>query len=207
MTTIVRRQPQLHGRVAAITGASSGIGAATAQQLADLGTSVVVAARRRDRLEEVVHSIRDKGGSPVPCVIDTRSTEDLQTMVDLALANFGHLDYAVNNAGMPGRGAFLDMTVEDFDLVMDVNLPGVMLALRAEIPALLSNGGGAVVNTSSVGGLVGAPSLLAYQTSKAAVIGLTRALAMEYADQNIRINAIAPGATDTDMVSSATDAH
>lgn len=125
-------------------------------------------------------------------------------MVERAIAEYGHLDWAVNNAGATGRGAFLDLALEDFDRAVEVNLRGVILAMRAEIPAMLANGGGAIVNTASVGGLVGVPGLSAYTASKHAVIGLTKSVGLEFATRNIRVNAIAPGGTNTEMLASGT---
>lgn len=198
---------RLEGKVAVITGASSGIGEATARELARLGASVVLAARRLDRLQAVVKDIEAAGGTACPVVTDTTKSDDLARMVEVAIRQYNRLDYAVNNAGASGRGAFMDVKVEDFDRVMETNLRGVFLAMQAEIPALLATGGGAIVNTASVGGLVGVPGLSSYVASKWALIGLTKSVALEYATQDIRINAIAPGATATEMSASWTPAQ
>ncbi len=195
---------RLTGKVAVITGASSGIGEATARELARLGASVVLAARRLDRLQAVVADIEAAGGTAYPVVTDTTKADDLARMVDAAISQFNRLDYAVNNAGASGRGAFMDVKVEDFDRVMETNLRGVFLAMQAEIPSLLATGGGAIVNTASVGGLVGVPGLSSYVASKWAVIGLTKSVALEYATKGIRINAIAPGGTATEMLAGGT---
>ncbi len=195
---------RLAGKVAVITGASSGIGEATARELARLGASVVLAARRLDRLQAVVADIEAAGGAAYPVATDTTKADDLARMVDAAISQFDRLDYAVNNAGASGRGAFMEVKPEDFDRVMETNLRGVFLAMQAEIPALLATGGGAIVNTASVGGLVGVPGLSSYVASKWAVIGLTKSVALEYATKGIRINAIAPGGTATEMLAGGT---
>ena len=195
---------RLEGKVALVTGASSGIGAATARALAAQGAAVVLAARRADKLKELATEITAAGGLAVDQPADTTDPADVTGMVDRAVTEFGHLDWAVNNAGASGRGPLLDISMELFDHVLDVNLRGVMLALRAEIPAMLRNGGGAIVNVASVGGLVGVPGLSAYTASKHAVIGLTRSAGLELAARNVRVNAVAPGGTATEMFSSGT---
>lgn len=192
---------RLRGKVAVITGASSGIGEATARALARLGARVVLAARRSDQLERVARGIGATGGEALPLVTDTTRRDDLDRMVRTAMDRYGRLDYAVNNAGAGGHGPFLDSTVDDFDRIMGTNVRGVFLAMQAEIPAILGSGGGAIVNTASVGGLVGIPGISSYVASKHAVIGLTKSVALEYATKNIRINAVAPGTTETELLS------
>ncbi len=195
---------RLEGKVAIVTGASSGIGEATAKELGRLGASVVLVARRQEKLESIVASIDAAGGTAISFVADITEPKDLAKMVATATDTYGRLDYAVNNAGATGRGAFLDIKVEDFDHTMNTNVRAVFLAMQAEIPALLESGGGAIVNTASVGGLVGVPNLAPYVASKHAVVGLTKSVALEFATKGIRVNAIAPGGTETAMISSGT---
>ena len=195
---------RLVGKVAIVSGASSGIGKATSQELARLGARVVLVARGRNKLDAAVAEIEAAGGQACAVDADVTKPEDHQRAVDLALDRYGRLDYAVNNAGMPGRRPFLEATPDEFAKVLATNVSGVFCAMQAQIPAMLKGGGGAIVNTSSVGGLVGVPNLSMYTASKAAVIGLTKSVALEYATKGVRINCVAPGSTDTGMLASGT---
>ena len=194
---------RLSGKVAVVTGASSGLGEATARELAKLGASVVLAARDKEKLGKILKDIEAAGGAACMVVVDVTKADDIQRMVDTAVERYGRLDFAVNNAGRPGRGPFLEAKLEEFDNVMATNVSSVFLSMQAEIPAMLKSGGGAIVNTSSVGGLVGVPNLSMYTASKAAVIGLSKSVALEYATKGIRINVIAPGAMQTEMLANA----
>ncbi|HXP53589.1 MAG TPA: glucose 1-dehydrogenase [Streptosporangiaceae bacterium] len=196
--------PGLNSKVAVVTGANTGIGAATARALAARGVSVVLAARREDKLSEVVAGITKAGGAAVACPADVTSEADVVRMVGTAQERFGRLDFAVNNAGTSARGRLMDLDIGAFDRAMAVNFRGTLLSMRAEIPALERAGGGSIVNVASVGGLVGVPGLSAYTSSKHAVVGLTKSVALEYAEQGIRINATAPGGTATEMLNSGT---
>ncbi len=190
----------LTGKVVLVTGASSGIGEAAARVFAQEGATVVVTARREDRLAALVGELRDKGAKAAYAVGDIRVAEDVARAVDFTVAEYGRLDAAFNNAGIGGDRTPLHLMGEDvYDSVMDTNVRGVFNCLRHEIAAMLATGGGSIVNNSSVGGLVAIPTAAPYIASKHAVVGLTRAAADEYAKQGVRVNAIAPGTTRSEI--------
>ena len=191
------------GKVALVTGASSGLGAATALQFAREGAKVVVVARRAEQSAQVVEKIVALGAEAHFVQADVTLAADAKRMVEEALAKFGRLDCAVNNAGISGPRLtpMADFTEAQWDEVMGVNLKGVWLCLKHEIPAMLANGGGAIVNVSSIYG--SKPSDIGhglYATSKHGVVGLTKSAATDYGQLGIRINAVAPGFTQTEMV-------
>ena len=191
----------MNGRVALITGASSGIGRAIAEAFAAKGASVVVAARREEDLASLVTEIEGRGGNATAIKTDVSAANDVERMVAHAIETFGRLDYAVNNAGIEGQFAGIaDLAEEDWDRVLNTNLRGVFLCLKHEAKAILNCGnGGAIVNVGSINSFLGFPSGAAYVASKHGLIGLTTSVSAELAPQRIRVNLVCPGFIDTPM--------
>lgn len=198
--------PRFTGRVALVTGASSGIGRTIAVALAREGATVAVTGRRREQTEETLALVREAGSDGVAIIGDVSNAADVQRMVNGTVAAFGRLDYGINNAGIEGGKAFVPTHEADeaiWNEVIGINLTGVFLSMKYEIRQMLAQGGGAIVNMSSVAGLIGTRIGIAYGASKHGVIGATRAAAMEYAAQGIRINAVCPGVVRTEMTERA----
>ena len=202
----------LEGKVALVTGGSSGIGLATALAFAREGATVVVAARNTQRLEETVRSIRAAGGEAAYVQTDVTQAEQVEALVNRTVGMYGRLDCAFNNAG--GRASdhgescrVADWTERDWESIVDLNLKAVWLCMKYEIRQMLETGGGAIVNTSSLVGLRGIRFRAPYVAAKHGIVGLTRAAALEYAKDGIRVNAVCPGAIRTPAVERLIEAN
>ena len=172
-------------KVAIVTGGNSGIGRATAIALAREGAKVTVAARRASEGEETVRLVKEAGSDAIFVKTDVAIENDVRSLVEKTVDTYGRLDYAVNNAGIGEKMTpLVEQTSEKFDQIMNTNVRGVWLSMKYEIPEMIKNGGGAIVNTSSGAGLVGFPQIPVYVASKHAVLGLTKSAALEYAKSN-----------------------
>lgn len=196
---------QLDGKVVIVTGGSSGIGRATAIAFARVGAKVVVAARRSPEGEETVRLVKETGGEALFVQTDVTKAIEVQALIDKTLLTYGRLDCAFNNAGSGKANPLTEMSEQDWDFDIAVNLKAVWLCMKSEIPAMLKSGAGTIINMASQGAVIGVPSFSSYCAAKGGVISLSRTAAIEYAKDRIRVNIVSPGAIKTDLLATVPD--
>lgn len=197
----------LHDKIVAITGASGGIGEATARLLAERGAAVVLSARRSERIDAIAQDIREQGGRAATCVVDVTKAEDLRRLVSTAIDQYGRIDVLVNNAGIAPISPLADLDTEGWSAMIDVNLRGTLNGIAAALPAFREQRSGHLVSIVSVAGLTVSPSMAVYAATKNAVRTVHEGLRKESTDGVVRTTAISPGYIRTDLADSMADPH
>lgn len=191
---------QLNGRACVVTGAGSGIGAASARRFAAEGAKVIVADIREHKAQQTVDAIESGGGVALAVQVDVAEADSVAAMIDTCINAFGQIDVLFNNAGTLRPGTAVELSVDDWDLVMNVNVRSVYLGAKFAVPHMEARGSGSIINTASISGLHGDGRAVVYAASKGAVINLTRALSTDHAPNGVRVNAVCPGTIETPPV-------
>lgn len=191
---------RFRGKVAVVTGAGAGIGKAVAQQLASEGARVAAFDRDLPAATATTKSVAEAGGVAEPFAVDVTDASMVETAIVSAIDAFGGIDILINNAGVVRYGKVTEFSIDDWDLVIDTNLKGPFLLAKYAIPSMRERGGGSIVNTASVQAFASQPTVAAYSASKGAVVAMTRTLALDHAEDGIRVNCICPGSVETPML-------